>query len=195
MASARMRFSSATLSARARRVSARRTSASSVTPAVSPRAGMRRAPLTRPSGTLSPLARRGLGCLDSSNECAGENSNGMPGSLNRRGLFDRLEQAWRASMFDSLRGIRLAFQVKCGAHKLESRHDGVSQPPPSARTRLTVAWYCAERTCSAWRRLRNSLRCASRRSSWLTIPLRYRTSDSGVARLAQDTERGCAYVE
>ena len=43
-----------------------------------------------------------------------------------------------------------------------------SHPPPSALTSATALWYCAERTCSAWRRLRSSLRCASSRSSWLT---------------------------
>ena len=35
------------------------------------------------------------------------------------------------------------------------------QPPPSARIRPIVAWYCAARTCTASRRLLSSLRCAS----------------------------------
>jgi hypothetical protein len=49
---------------------------------------------------------------------------------------------------------------------------GASQLPPMARISPTVAWYWAERTCSAWRRLRSSLRRASSNSSWLTSPLR-----------------------
>ena len=49
---------------------------------------------------------------------------------------------------------------------------GSPQPPPSARIRPTVAWYCAARTCTAARRLASSLRRASRSSSWLTRPLR-----------------------
>jgi hypothetical protein len=44
---------------------------------------------------------------------------------------------------------------------------GTSHVPPIARIRPTAAWYCADFTCSAWRRLRSSLRRASSRSSWL----------------------------
>jgi len=39
------------------------------------------------------------------------------------------------------------------------------QPPPSARIRPTVAWYCAARTCTATRRFASSLRRASSSSS------------------------------
>jgi hypothetical protein len=47
-----------------------------------------------------------------------------------------------------------------------------AQPPPSARIKPTVDKYWAAFTCSACRRLLNSLRCASSSSSWLTSPLR-----------------------
>ena len=46
------------------------------------------------------------------------------------------------------------------------------QPPPRARISPTVAWYWAERTCSAARLFASSLRRASSSSSWLTRPLR-----------------------
>ena len=46
------------------------------------------------------------------------------------------------------------------------------QPPPNARIRPTVAWYCAALTCTATRRFASSLRRASSSSSWLTRPLR-----------------------
>ena len=69
-------------------------------------------------------------------------------------------------------GPAVAWSCVAFAAVVACAHDCPPQPPPSARTSPTVASYCAARTCSAWRRLRNSLRRASRRSSWLTSPLR-----------------------
>src|SRR5258708_13218959 len=56
-------------------------------------------------------------------------------------------------------------QEACARHQ-----EPLSQPPPSARTSATLLWYCAERTCSPWRRFRSSLLCPPTTSSRLTHP-------------------------